>query len=451
MQLDSLQQEAIDLCTDEKNRIVAVSGAAGTGKTTIIRQVCDYFVKNKISFAIAAPTGKAARRISEVTGYPAVTMHKLLEYPKPGERDPDTGKALSTTDPKRDHKNPLEQHVIICDEYMMVSYELDRNLIDALGRGARLLCFGDIHQLPPIEQGTYKPEEAAFERHIKRASVQLEHVYRQGEGSGILANANKIRKGSVPSKTADFQIAFITNPIKAIANYVAKARENGIDFGTIQHQIITPARKTWVGTIAFNPVLRRVLLPEPDWEIELPRHDWDAKNRCKVAVGDKVVCTENTYDMRNYDERYGDFVNGAPLAASFILTPPSKQMLNGETGVVVQLFDDESLHIDFGDRIVEVPSVYAEYHWASDNVYDVDPRKRIELAYALTTHKCQGSEYQNVIYIMNKSCIFMQGKRNFYTAVTRARTHVLVATDPISLQRGVKPEKPYIRKEDRKK
>ena len=442
MQLDSLQQEAVDVCLDKKNRIVAVTGPAGTGKTTIIKTVAEHLKVAGVSFVLAAPTGKAARRISEVTGYDAITLHKLLEYPKPGERDPETGKALAVTEPKRHAGNPLDYQVVIADEYMMVGYELDRNIIDALGRGGRLLVFGDQFQLPPIESGSYTPDKAAFEKHIERKSVTLEFVYRQGEGSGILANANRIRKGSVPSKTEDFQISFVTNPVKAIASYVERALEQGVDFRSIQNQIIVPTRKTWIGSVALNPVLRRALLPDYDYELELPRHNWDSKNRCRVAVGDKVVCTENTYDMRNYDERYSEFGrDGVPVASTFIATPASRTMLNGETGIVDQILDDGSLQIDFGDRIVEVPSVYAEYHWKSDNVYDVDPRKRIELAYALTTHKCQGSEYQRIIYVMNKSAAFMLGKRNFYTAVTRAREHVLVATDPISLSRAVKPER----------
>lgn len=442
MNLDSLQLEAVNLCLDFSKRIVAVTGAAGTGKTTIIKEVVKRIKDKGMTYAVCAPTGKAARRISQVTGEEAITIHRLLEYPRPGERDPETGKALAPGEPKRGHDNPLLQQVVIADEYMMVSHELDRNLIDALNRGARLLVFGDVYQLPPIDDGKVTTEtQAPFEKHIDRASIKLEHVYRQGEGSGILQNANRIRKGSVPSKSEDFQISFQSNPVNALKTYVVTAKEGGVDFGSLEHQIIVPARKTWIGTNALNPVLRRVLNPDAEFELELPRNTWDKEHRVTISVGDKVVCTENSYDMRDYSSRYSAFNDkGEPIESSYIPCPPTFMMLNGETGIVTTINDDGSFEIDFSDRVVTVPVSYMEYNWSRNDVYDLDPRKRIDLAYALTTHKCQGSEYKRVIYVMNKSCGWMLGRRNFYTGVTRAREHVLVVTDPISISKAIKPE-----------
>src|SRR5262245_39068034 len=145
MDLHPLQQRAVELCLDFKNpqRTVAISGQAGTGKTTIIKNVYSELVQRGYIVSVCAPTGKAARRITQLTGSPARTIHRLLEYPKPGERDPDTGEALNTSQPSRCSSNPLPHHVILADEYAMVGYELDRNLLDALRPGSRLLTFGD--------------------------------------------------------------------------------------------------------------------------------------------------------------------------------------------------------------------------------------------------------------------------------------------------------------------
>lgn len=447
MQLDPKQEEAVELCLNNKQRVVAVTGAAGTGKTTIIRMVADELRAQGKRVRIAAPTGKAARRITEATGHAATTIHKLLEYPNPGERDPETGKPLSSTEPKRDYKNPIEADAVLVDEYMMVGHALDRNLLDAIGRGTIVRMFGDVNQLPPIDDSNVKNEDkASFEKHIERCSIALEHIFRQGEGSGILVAANSIRKGHVPAKNDEFMIANVENPVKALSKYVLTAREGGVDFATIKYQIISPTRKTWVGTIALNQTIRRALMPNPEFEIELPRHTWEKENRLRVAIGDKVVCTENTYDMRNYEERYTAWQpDGTPRMESFIPTPPTKQMLNGETGIITDIHMDGGLEIDMGDRVVEVPSSFYEYSWKNETIFDLDPRKRLELAYVLTTHKCQGSEYQRIVYVVNKSSSFMLNRRNFYTAVTRAREHVTVATDRIGLHRAVMPAKEWKR------
>lgn len=438
MQLDSKQIEAIELCLNKTNRIVAITGAAGTGKTTIIRQVAKRLEDDGISFALAAPTGKAARRITQATGYEAVTCHRLLEYPRPGERDPDTGKALAPGVPKRDHKNPLSQSVIIVDEYAMVPHELNRNIIDALDRGARLLVFGDINQLPPIEQNKIVAEQPTpFEEHLERASVTLEHVYRQDEDGGILTAANRIRRGQLPNRTKDFVLDISTQQLSRIKDHVVSMKENhGIDFGKIENQIIAPSKGTWVGTHALNRVLRDLLNPFPEKSSNLPRHSWEKEiSVLQVSVGDKVVCTENMYDLRDYTTRFTEWTNdGNPVDSSFVETPPNKMMLNGETGIIVDITEDGVLFIETDDRTVEFPPIYNEWSYKNKRLYEVYPQKSIDLAYALTTHKCQGSEYQRVVYAISRSMFYMLNRKNFYTAVTRAKEHVIVFCDQQSLQ-----------------
>lgn len=442
-QFDELQQSAIDMACDMKQRLVSVSGPAGSGKTTIIRKIHEYFTAAGIPVVLAAPTGKAARRIKEATGIDAVTVHKLLEYNRPGERDEKTGKPLDTTKPKRDRYNPLFERVILVDEYAMVNHELHNNLLAALPTAGCIRAFGDISQLPPIEDyrvtktdGT--TEMTPFEKLItKFPAVVLEKVYRQGEGSAILAAADKIRKGHQPPISQDeseFYLKLTDKPIDILRLHVLKSLENGVDYRSIRNQIITPQRTSWTGTQKLNQMLKTILNPRPEQSIELKRHTWD-KETCTVGIGDKIVCTSNNYDLRPYFERFEEWTeNMIPVMQSFIPCPQTKQMLNGETGIITHIYPDGGMDIDFGDRIVELPAIYQEYWSQRETIIDVAPSRDIDLAYALTTHKCQGSEFGQVCYVLNKSMQYVQSRQNFYTAVTRARNRVMVITDQQSLR-----------------
>lgn len=446
VELDEDQAAAITMCNDLTKRLVAVSGPAGSGKTTIIRKGYEQMREEGKSVALCAPTGKAARRIKEATGIDAITIHKLLEYNRPGERDEKTGKALDTTKPKRDRMNPLEQTVIFVDEYAMVNHELHNNLMAALPSGGCIRAFGDINQLPPIEEwkvtkSTGAIEDTPFKKLIKRPdSVVLNKVYRQGEGSNVLASADKIRKGHIPTVNedlGDFYIRVTDRPIDVLKMFVRKQLEDGINYGKIENQIITPTKKTWIGTQKLNTVLRTILNPSPAQTVPLERHKWD-KDGVTIGIGDKVVCTSNTYDMRSYFERFAEWSDDMiPFVPSYIPCPVTKQMLNGETGIVTHIYPDGGLDIDFGDRIVEVPVIYQEYWSQKDTVIDVSPMRDIDLAFALTTHKCQGSEFKNICYVLNKSASFVQSRQNFYTAVTRARHSATILADQQSIRMSV--------------
>lgn len=444
--MDADQQSAVTMCSDLSKRLVAVSGPAGSGKTTIIRLVYEHFASKFTSVVLAAPTGKAARRIKEATGIDAITIHKLLEYNRPGERDEKTGKPLDITKPKRDRVNPLDQKVVIVDEYAMVNHELHNNLLAALPSGGCVRAFGDIHQLPPIED--YKitdsrgaPDKTPFQKLILRPdSVVLTKVYRQGEGSAVLMAADKIRKGHTPPINEDlgeFYIRVSDRPLDVLKMHVRSMLDEGVNYGKIENQIITPTKKTWVGTQRLNQTLRTILNPNPAQTVPLERHKWD-KDGVTVGVGDKVVCTSNTYDMRPYFERFEEWTQDmVPIMSSYIPCPPTKQMLNGETGIVTQIYPDGGLDIDFGDRICEVPLLYQEYWSQKDTVIDVSPMRDIDLAFALTTHKCQGSEFQQICYVLNKSALFVQSRQNFYTAITRARKRAFVIGDQKSIQTSI--------------
>lgn len=442
MELSVKQMECIDFCLEKSRRLVAVTGEAGTGKTTLIKHLTQILDKEGIPYAVAAPTGKAAKRIKEATGVPATTIHKLLEYGRPGERDEKTGKPVDTTSPKRGREAPLDHLITIVDEYSMVNQELNRNLIDALPRGGRLIMFGDISQLQPIEQYVIKNAKGSpFMEHLERpnCAYHLTEVFRQKEGSDVLNAAHKIKSGLLPLRAPNFVMRITDDPVNNLCNHVLEALDNGIDYADVSNQILTPLKVRWIGTQALNTMLKSVLNPDAENELNLPRHKWEEKNPLSVGVGDKVVCTENTYDMRDYDLRFTEWTDmGAPIVSSFIPTPENKMMLNGETGVVVATYPDGSMEIDFGDRVVEVPATYAEYWQKNDSIIDVYPGRSIDLAYALTTHKAQGSEYKHVTYVMNSSAFYVLCRENLYTGVTRARDSVTLVTDQKGLLSSIR-------------
>jgi exodeoxyribonuclease V alpha subunit len=438
---DTKQQEAIEACCDVNNRVVAVTGPAGTGKTSIMRAVYQYLNDAGYTVALCAPTGKASKRIREATGIPAMTMHRLLEYSHPGDRDPKTGRPYGESVPKRDRKNPLQFDVVLADEYAMVNQELHRNLLDALPNGGRVCCFGDMNQLPPIERiERLKNMPSPFKTILdnnKLKSVVLETIHRQDEGSGIVKNGVLINSGRVPKRLDDFDMKITDYPTDVLRDYVKAQRELGIDFASIDHQIITVGNKSWIGTAKLNQLLQSVFRPETDGWFELPRHDW-IKHKVSIRVGDKVIITQNNYDLRQMQDKFGyDDENDAYF---FVQPTEQDQIFNGETGIVTEISEVGEVYINLGDRTVMIPPDL-EYKKAvgQDKFITVhfDPRKDIDLAYAVTTHKAQGSEFLHVVYILNRSTKYMQSRSNLYTGITRARKHVCLISDQSSLTHSV--------------
>lgn len=426
MELDADQLRAVDMCVDPTKRLVSVTGEAGTGKTTIIKQACDILTERGVSFALAAPTGKAARRIREATGYPAQTIHKLLEFNKP-EMDTETGEALSVSVAQRTKSNPLVYSVVIVDEYAMVSTGLHRDLVSALGRGA-LRVFGDIRQLPPIENADLADPTSPFAKCLAMPNtITLDQIYRQAEGNGIIESARRINRGQFFSSNPDVSIKLGDAVLHTLYGLL---EADDTDWRSLNNQIISPARKSDIGTIRLNGILQVRFNPNMPYKIELPRNKWEEKNKVYISVGDKVVCNTNSYDLRDYHERFTEFnTDGAGLIGSFIPCPETKQMLNGEVGLVTSIDDYGVLEIDFGDRTVELPPRVAEYNQRKRYHFHYDPRKSIDLAYALTTHKCQGSQYDRVAYIMASCAFFNLSRPNFYTGITRAAKHATIVTD----------------------
>lgn len=440
MEWNTEQLKAIEYCTNLKQRVVAVTGQAGTGKTTIVQKVVEVLRKQGRKVSLAAPTGRAARRIYEATGIPAVTIHKLLEYGRP-QVDQDTGLPTETTMPNRTKDRPLDAQDVIVDEYMMVNEELHRNLLDALRPGARLLAFGDVNQLPPIEEYELKGVDGApFEQLLRLpSSVTLDAVFRQGEDSGILFNARRIRNGQSPLIKPDFTIKVSDVPIYDMSQHVLACVRAGIDYSKLENQIISPARQGRMGTHALNAVLQGIFHPDKSDAVALPRDKWAEKYPVDIHVGEKVICNENIYDMRDFFTRFREWEDDiTPVWSSYIPCPDPFFILNGEVGIITDILPDGSLSIEVSDRTVQMPASYRDYIPRYNRVYDRDPRKKLDLGYAITTHKMQGSECENVTYMMNAVCTYQINRNNIYTAVTRAKKTVHLITDQKSLLGGMR-------------
>ena len=419
MEYDAKQLEAISRCCDinNANRVVPVTGQAGTGKTTLIRDVYHKLREAGYRVALCAPTGKAAKRIEEATGIRAKTIHRLLEYTYPGERDPETGQVHGISEPRRFRSNPLELDVVLADEYAMVNNEVHRNLFDALPLGGSIRVFGDVNQLRPIETSdALKEQDSPFQKLLKQFNgIYLETIHRQSEGSGIVENGQRILRGRMPKRCDDFTMKITDDPITALRGYIDEQASKGVEFNTIDNQVIVVGRRSWVGTPKVNNLLQTVFRPESDGWLDVPRHPW-AKTKVRFRVGDKVINTKNIYAQPE----------GSPL-----------EVFNGESGIIIDISEFGEIVIDLGDRVVTFPPVitYEDNH---GRIKSYDPRKELDLAYAITCHKSQGSEYQHVVYILNRSQgKYLRNRANFYTGITRARTHVHVISDLRSLQYAV--------------
>lgn len=406
VELDETQLTAIAACCNLSNRVVAVTGAAGTGKTTILQNVYRALYQQSREVVLCAPTGKAAKRITEATGIGACTIHRLLEYPHPGERDEKTGKCLVSTDPKRDRHNPLGQKVVLCDEYGNVNVEVHRNLLDALPSGGVIRVFGDANQLQPIESNKrLQAEPSSFLKMLaKFDGIRLETIHRQAGDSSIISNGQRIIRGAMPLRKEDFVIKITDEPVETILDFVQDNLANDIDYGTIHNQIISPTKVGWVGCEALNAAIQQLLQPSTKPYVEMERHKWSNIREQRIYVGDKVINTTNNYPL---------------------------EVFNGETGLVEKFMDNGDIVIDFGDKTIKFP-VALEME-GRHGTYYMNPQKDLDLAYVITTHKAQGSEYDRVCYIMNRSRSYLLNRKNFYTGISRARFFVTVITDAKSI------------------
>jgi exodeoxyribonuclease V alpha subunit len=421
-----------------------------------MRQVYDTLTEHGYKVALAAPTGKAAKRIRELTEIPAMTLHRLLEYTSPGEIDPDTGKPSFVSFPRRNMERPLDQDVVIVDEYSMVNRDLHRNLMDAIGDGA-VRCFGDANQLPPIEEDSKYTGPSPFQTLLKDwPSIKLTKIFRQGEGSIIVENGARILRGqpAVPDP-ASFVLKLSDMPLSQLSKILERCRGRGTDealFDTIDYQVITPQKKsklgsqTTVGTHVLNKLMCELYTDPMADSIEIEHWPWELKanpgmERFRtIAVGQKIINVKNIYDLRPY---MSDRFEGQDEAGNWVghIPPqPHEEIYNGEAGIVVGL-DGGRIDVDLGDRIVSIPTIL-EYFDERGNVRTTDPRRHLEHGYAITTHKSQGSEYEGIIYFISGGASMNQCRANYYTAITRAKKQVVVVGDRRSVSQFSLKEKP---------
>lgn len=423
---DDTQEQAIKACCDVSRRIVAITGKAGTGKTLLLQEIEKRLRQAGYMVQASAPTGKAAKRIYESTGLTAMTNHRMLGYGMPREievEDEKTGDkkiVQVSTGPRYTRARPLPYDTILCDEYAMVNQELNRNLIDALKGGARICMFGDVNQLKPIEEDRRLDDQpSAFMRALdKFGGIILDTIHRHDAGSGIALNGALILSGKMPRSSDDFAIRQTDQPVRAVQEFVELSLGQGHSYADTDHQIITCMNRSWIGTQRLNLVLQAMFWDRARPFIELPRYRQAGKEQpaIRVQVGSKVVYTANTYD-------FGDQVSFA---------------FNGELGTVINIDHAEgSVEIDFGDRTVIIPPLVITVR-ENGTTIEGDPRRNIDHAYVLTTHKCQGSEFKHVCYVINKSTAWGQSRRNFYTAITRAREHCTVFCDMHSMAKSTK-------------
>ena len=367
-----------------ENGVMILTGGPGTGKTTVVKAMISIFNSVGLKTVLAAPTGRAAKRMSEATGEEAKTVHRMLEM----ERTTDGSIRFC-----RNERNPLSESVIIVDEASMLDLSLTAALIRAMKRGSRLILIGDSDQLPSVGAGNVLFDLIGSER-IK--TVRLTEVFRQSGESLIITNAHRINEGTAPIlNVTDSDFFFVRREREAdigetvaslIDERLPKAYGNAIK-GNIQ--VITPSKKGVAGVENLNAILQARLNPPTKFKKEKASHG------VIFREGDRVMQITNNYDIEW--EKNG--VLGVGL-------------FNGDIGVIESIdLSEETVSIRFDDR-------YAEYSFTM--------LEELELAYAITVHKSQGSEYPVVIIPMYYCPPMLMARNLLYTAVTRAKSMVIL-------------------------
>lgn len=381
-----------------ENGIEIITGGPGTGKTTIIKAIIEIYENNNMKVVLGAPTGRAAKRMSESTGREAKTIHRLLEM---GVND--DGKSYY----KRGENEPLEADVIIIDEASMIDVMLMNSLLKAIKLGTRLIIVGDVDQLPSVGAGNVLKDliESNF---IK--VVRLRDIFRQGQESLIVVNAHKINNGEMPvlnRRDGDFFFEnkedvneILRTIIDLINRRLPNYNKKWDNFRDIQ--ILTPTRKGVLGVQNLNNQLQEVLNPKAKHKKEKELKE------IIFREGDKVMQTKNNYSLK-WVRINGDGDN------------EGVGVFNGDMGYIESINDEEkNITVVFDDE--------------RRVVYDYVYLDELELAYAITIHKSQGSEFKVIITPAFMGSPFLMNKNLLYTAITRAKELVVVVGLPKALQ-----------------
>ena len=392
MELDELQLKAVE--ESIKNGLFILSGGPGTGKTTTINMIIRYFESEGMDIFLAAPTGRAAKRMTEATGFEAKTIHRLLEL-NSALSDDDTRRANF----ERNQENPLEADVVIIDEMSMVDIQLFQALLKAILPGTRLILVGDVDQLPSVGPGQVLRDLMNSEAF---PMVTLEKIFRQAGESDIVVNAHRINKGeqiALDNKSRDFFL-LERNDVNVIYKHMIQLiREmlpKYVNATPFDIQVLTPMRKGSLGCETLNGILQRYLNPAD------PHKKEHSYGNTVFREGDKVMQIKNNYQLEwEIVGRYN--------------IPIDKGMgvFNGDMGRVLEINETMStLLVEFDDgRRVNYPFSGLE---------------ELELSYAITIHKSQGSEYPAVILPLLGGHRMLFNRNLLYTGITRARNCVTI-------------------------
>ncbi len=391
MELDELQRTAV--LKSIENGIFILSGGPGTGKTTTINTMIHYFEQEGMDILLAAPTGRAAKRMSEATGYEAKTIHRLLELNGPGD---DEKKRASF---ERNEENPLETDVLIVDEMSMVDIHLFQSLLKAIAVGTRLIMVGDVNQLPSVGPGQVLKDLIDSRRF---PVVILQKIFRQAGESDIVVNAHRIHKGQqihMDNKSRDFfflernDVAVI---YKHMIQLITQKLPGYVKARSCDIQVLTPMRKGNLGVETLNRILQQYMNPPDEQKKEYVHGD------ILFREGDKVMQIKNNYQLEwEVVSKYG------------IPVDKGLGIFNGDMGVI-QRIDD------FSQNIV------VEYDEGRRITYPFMNLDELELAYAITIHKSQGSEYPAVILPLLGGPRMLMNRNLLYTGITRAKDCVTI-------------------------
>ena len=406
--LDEMQKKAVQEAAG--HGLLILTGGPGTGKTTTINAIIRYFEGEGAEIRLAAPTGRAAKRMTEATGYEAQTIHRLLELSGMPEDDRE-GQPIHF---ERNAENPLETDVIIIDEMSMVDIHLIHSLLMAVMAGTRLILVGDENQLPSVGPGNVL-------RDIIRSGqfpvVELKKIFRQASESDIVVNAHKINKGEqveINNKSRDFFFLKRYDAdiiIRVVIALIQEKLPKYVEAKPFEIQVLTPMRKGLLGVERLNQILQRYLNPP------------DASKKEKeigqglFREGDKVMQVRNNYQLEwEIRGRYG------------IPIEKGVGVFNGDTGIIKTINEfAETAEVEFEDG-----------RWAEYSFKQLD---ELELAYAVTIHKSQGSEYPVVIIPLLSGPRMLMNRNLLYTAVTRARKCVTVVGSEETFRDMIRNEK----------
>ncbi len=391
--IEQIQQQ-LHICFAERQKqaireacqqqMMILTGGPGTGKTTTLNGIIKAFEKKGMSFLLAAPTGRAAKRIAELTGKSAQTIHRLLEY------QPREGEFVFL----RNKENPLSCDAVIVDEASMVDLSLFAHLLDAMTLSTKLILVGDSAQLPPVGAGRIFKD--ILDSEIV-ATTQLTEIFRQAQESLIITNAHAVLNGQKPiltEKKKDFFFLRQTHPqnlLDLVCDLCSTRLPNAYGYDPFQDiQVLSPTRKGSTGTVSLNNALRQALNPSDGIKRELTFRGQTFRE------GDKVMQIRNNYSLEpeNPEEE------------------PERGVFNGDIGIVESVHPrDETLVVRYDERRI---------------TYTLETLEDLELAYAITVHKSQGSEFNAVILPLLDGSDLLFTRNLLYTAITRAKQLLII-------------------------